>query len=115
MPRATVERRGGQGGEQRHELWNGIVCPLGIGGMALAALDGKGAIERVAPADLDHVAKCVLARGLADDAMIEALAFLIRPAQKLFRAIDGGAFLIAGDEEANRALVRSMLRDVSAG
>ena len=82
--------------------------------MALAALDTERAIERTATADLDHVAKCVLARGLADDAMIEALAFFIRPAQELFRAIDGRAFLVASDEKTNRAFVRSMPGGIGA-
>ena len=101
--------------EQPHELRDRIVGALGIGDMALAALDDERAIERAAPADLDHVAQSVAARRLADDAMIEALAFFISPAQQLFRAIDGRAFLVAGDKETDRALVRSVPRDISAG
>ena len=104
MRSACVERRGDQGGKQPHELWNGIVRLLGIGGMTLAAFGNKRAVERATPADLDHIAKRIAARRLADDAMIEALALLIGPTQELFRAIDGRAFLVAGDEKADRAL-----------
>src|ERR1019366_9893847 len=115
MRRAHVDRRGGQGIEQTHEFWKGIVRFLGVGGMALPSLDDERPVERAAPPNLDRVAERVSACRFADDAMVEALAFFIGPAQKFFRAIDRRAFLVAGDEKTDRALVRSMLRGISAG
>src|ERR1019366_3054967 len=115
MRRALVERRGGQGIEQTHEFWKGIVRLLGVGGMTLPSLDDERAIERAAPSNLDRVAERLSARRFADDAMVEALAFVVSPAQELFGAIDRRAFLVAGDEKTDRALVRSMLRGISAG
>ena len=105
MRRAGIEWRGGQGAEQSHELWNRIVRSLGKGGMALAALDNERAVERAAPADLDRVAEPLKARWFADDAMVEVFAFPVSPAQEFFGAIDGRAFLVAGDEKADRASV----------
>ena len=115
MRRARIERRGGQGSEQRHEFWNGIVRPRRVSGMALAALDDERAIKRAAPANLDRVAEHFGARRLADDAMIETLALVISPAQEFFGAIDRRAFLVAGDEKPDRALGQSSSRDKGAG
>src|SRR4051794_21984657 len=83
--------------------------------MALAALYNERAVERAAPADLDRVAEHFRARWFADDAMIEPLAFVVSPAQEFFGAIDGRAFLVAGDEKTDRALGRSSSRNKSAG
>jgi len=55
MRSTCVERRGGQGGKQPHELWNGLSAfsdrRHGLGG-----LRNKRAVERATPADLDHIA-----------------------------------------------------------
>src|SRR5262249_46542572 len=63
----------------------------------------QGAVERAAPADLDHVAELLWIGGLAQDAMIEFFAARDRPLQQLHGAVDSDALLIAGNEERDRA------------
>ena len=64
---------------------------------------GEEAVEAAAPADLDHVAELLGAGRLADDAGIEPLALGREPVEQLARAVDRVGFLVAGDEEADRA------------
>ncbi len=66
--------------------------------------DGEEAVEAAAPADLDHVAELLGAGRLADDAGIERLAALRHPVEELARAVDRRGLLVAGDEEADRAV-----------
>ena len=49
-------------------------------------------------------------RRLADDAMIEAFALVLQPGENLARAVDRVAFLVAGDEQRDRALERAFAR-----
>ena len=72
--------------------------------MALLAGDDQMAVERAAAADLDGVAERFDIARLAQDAVIEFLAALGRPLQQLGRAVDRDAFLVAGDQERDRAL-----------
>jgi len=74
--------------------------------MALATADGDPSVERAAPAVLDCVADRINGSRFAQDAMVEHLPFGERPVDKLDRAVDRGAFFIAGDEEADRARER---------
>src|SRR6516165_1911527 len=98
MLRAGIERRRDQGLDQFHQMRDRVIGALRIGDMALFALRDQRAIQRTAPADLDHIAQMVWVRRLADEAMVETLAALIGPAQKLVGAIDRRAFLIARNE-----------------
>ena len=104
MLRASVEfvprKRGGDARERRQR----IMRALGISDMPLLAARENLAVERAATADFHHVAERVDIGGFADDAVIETLAPLPRPVEQLRRAVDRGAFLVAGDEEGNRAL-----------
>ena len=52
---------------------------------------------------------------LADDAMIEQLAPGQRPVEELDRAVDRRAFLVAGDEEADRAGKRRLGDEAQGG
>ena len=101
---AVVERLGLQRGDQRHQPADRIVRPLRIGDMALLAGHDQVAVERAAPADLDGVAELFLVARLAQNAVVEFLAALGRPLQQLGRAVDRDAFLVAGDQERDRAL-----------
>src|SRR5450432_1795607 len=74
-----------------------------IGDMALHAIDMERAGLRAAPADLDAVAQRFEIGGLAQYAVVEGLAARRRPLQELDGAVDGDAFLIAGDEKRDRA------------
>src|SRR5262249_41927176 len=69
----------------------------------LAAFDGELAAHAAAPADLDHVSELALAGRLADHAGIDALALLHHPVEHLLGAVDGDTFLVAGDQQADRA------------
>src|SRR5208283_5668997 len=108
MLRASVEfvprKRGGDARERRQR----IMRAFGIGDMPLLAAREDMAIERTAPADFHHVAERVDIGGFADDAVIETLAPLPRPVEQFHRAVDRWAFLVAGDEEGNRALRDAM-------
>src|SRR5208337_3023789 len=81
-----------------------------VGDVALTAMQRQPPGQRAAPADLDRVAERLRAGRLADQAMIKALALRQRPVDELFRPVDRGAFLVAGDEKADRAGKR-MARD----
>ena len=100
---AFIERLRHQRAHQRDEPADRIVRKLRGGDMPLPAGHGQRAVERAAPADLEGVAQSGSARRLADEGMIEHDAALGCPAQQLDRAVDRHAFLIAGDEQRNRA------------
>ena len=89
--------------EQAQHAADRVVGEVRIGDMALLALHGHVAGERAAPADLDHVAEGVRVGRLAEDAMVEAFAARLRPGEQLDGAVDRRTFLVAGDQEADRA------------
>jgi hypothetical protein len=72
--------------------------------VALHAVDIERAGLRAAAADLDAVAHHLEIGGLAQHAMVEFFAARRRPLQKLDGAVDGDVFLVAGDQERDRAL-----------
>ena len=102
MLAAVVERRL-QRGDQRRQAADRIVGAIGIGDVTLAAGDDQRAVERAAAAGLDGVADDLDIARLAEDAVVECLAALRRPFQKLDGAVDRDALLVAGDEERDRA------------
>ena len=61
--------------------------------------------QRAAAAVLDHVAEAVDRRWLADDAVVERLARGAQPIDDAHRAVDGGTFLVGGDQQRDRPLV----------
>ena len=71
--------------------------------MALDAVDIERARQRAAAADLDAVAERLDIAGLAEHAMVEFLAARRDPLQQLDGAVDGNRFLVAGDQERDRA------------
>ena len=78
-----------------------------IGDVALDAVDIERARLRAAAADLDAVAEFLDIAGLAEHAMVEFLAARRRPLQQLDGAVDGNVFLVAGDQERDRAVAVS--------
>ena len=95
-----------QRGDQRRRAADRIVGALRIGDVALLAVtmsvplsEPRRPILIVSPSVVD------IAR-LAENAVVESLAALGRPLQQLDRAVDGDAFLVAGDQERDRALLR---------
>ena len=101
---AVVERRRHQRAHQLDQAAHRIVGELRIGDVALLAGDHQHAVERAAPADLDRVADRRRIARLAEDAVVEVFAALGRPFEQLHRAVDRDAFLVAGDQERDRAL-----------
>src|SRR5674476_1017514 len=71
--------------------------------MALPAGHDQVAVERAAAADLDGVAEFRDIARLAQNAVVKFFAALGRPLQELGRAVDRDAFLVAGDQERERA------------
>ena len=101
--RAVVERLGVDRADQRHEPAHRIVGQFRIRDVALRAGDDQRAVLRAAPADLDHVAERLRVGRLAQNAVIEFFAARGRPLQQLDGAVDRDAFLVAGDQERDRA------------
>ena len=81
----------------------GLSARSRISDVALAAGDDQRAVERAAPAGLDGVAEHLDVARLAKNAMVEFFAARGRPLQQLDRAVDRDAFLVAGDQERDRA------------
>src|ERR1700722_2280795 len=86
---------------------------MGVGDMALLADQRQSPGERTAPRMFHHIAELFAARRLAENAMVETLAFRPGPVEQLGRPVDGDAFFIAGDEKRDRALERSFAGDVA--
>ena len=81
-----------------------------IGDVALDAIDVKRARQRAAAADLDAVAELFDIAGFAEHAMVEFLAARRRPLQQFYGAVDGDVFLVAGDQERDRAFRLAAVR-----
>jgi hypothetical protein len=84
---------------------DGVFRQLRIRDVALDAVHGQPSRERSAPADLDGVAQLLLAGGFADDAPVDLLAALAQRFHHFLGAVDRRAFLVAGDQVGDRALV----------
>src|SRR4051812_15807048 len=80
-----------------------IVGKLRIGDVALRTGDDQRPVLRAAAPDLHHLAELLRIGRLAEDSMVEFFAALRRPFQKLYGAVDGDPFFVAGDEEGERA------------
>jgi hypothetical protein len=101
---AVVQHARLQPGQQVDQHRHRIGRPVGIGDVALHALDRDPAVDAAAPADLDHVAQPRRAGRLADDAVVDDLALGGQRLDHPFGAVEGHAFLVAGDQETQRAL-----------
>src|SRR5271155_2682452 len=81
----------------------GIVGEMRVGGMSLHAMHSQPPRHAAAPADLDHVAQRLRAGRLADETGVDRLTAILEPTEHLARAIDGLAFLVPGDQQADRS------------
>ena len=98
------------------KVCTGILGELRIGDVTLHAMHRQAAGQRAAAADLDRVAEFLLARRFADDAPVDLLTALAQRFDHLLGAVDRGAFLVAGDQVGDRALVlRVRLHEVFGG
>ena len=93
-----------QGGEQVDQDRDRIGGTVRIGDVTLPAFDRQPDIDRATAADLDHVAEGLGAGGLADDAVVDDLALGLEGLDHHLGAVGRHAFLVAGDQEGERAL-----------
>ena len=100
---AVIERLVAERHDQPRDIRHRIRRAVRIGDVALHAVDIERAGLRAAAADLDAVAHHLDIGGLAEHAMIEFLAALGDPLQQFHGAVDGDVFLVAGDQERDRA------------
>ena len=112
---AGIQRLAGQPVQHGDEAVGCIVGKMRVADMALLASGLQRHRQGAPPADLRHVAQCLDAGRLADDAPVENVALGRRPAQQLDRAVDRRALLVAGDEHADRALRPSMALEKARG
>ena len=88
-----------------------IARELRIGDVALHAADAGGAGERAASSVLDHVAEAIHRRGLADDAVVDALAARGEPLDHLHGSVGRRPFLVRGEQQGDRSGVAGMRGD----
>ena len=88
----------------RSRRWTGLSARCGIGDVALRAVHGDLGVQAAAAADLHHVAEADGAGRLADQAEVGDVAVVAHPRQHTHGAVGGDAFLVAGDEQADRAV-----------
>ena len=100
-----------QFGERRRRQVNRVAYQVRVGDVALLAEHRERAVERSAPAVLERVAKGCYARRLAHQAAIDFFAACFQPFDHLHRAVDRRAFLVGGNQQADRALMVRVLRD----
>jgi hypothetical protein len=101
---AAVEHPGLQPRQDIDQHRDRIGRAVRIGDVPLGALDRDPAVDAAAAADLDHVAQPRRARGLADDAVVDDLALGGQHFDDLLGAVQRDAFLVAGDQEAQRTV-----------
>src|SRR3546814_264818 len=101
--RAFVQRHGFQRGEDAGKARDRIVGQVRVGDMPLRSLDVDPDIDRAAPADLHRIAEAMFRGRLADQDHVRPDRSLRHPFHDRGRPEDGGAFLVAGDDEAERA------------
>ena len=104
---AGVDRRRGQRGERAHQAVDRVVGAVRVGDVALRAVHGDRHVDAAAPADFHHVAEFHRTGRLADQAEVRDLAVLLHPRQDAHGAVGGDAFLVAGDQQADRAARRA--------
>jgi hypothetical protein len=100
---AVIERLAGERHDQAGDIRHRIGGAMRIGDVALDAIDVQRPRQRAAAADLDAIAEFLDVAGFAQYAMVEFLAARRHPLQQFDGAVDGDVFLVAGDQERDRA------------
>ena len=94
---------------------HGIIGEMRIGDVALLADEPEPSRQRAAAAVLDRVAERRDAGGLAEHAMVDALAARPQQLDEADRAVDRRAFLVAGQKESDRAFAGARRRKAQGG
>ena len=84
---------------------DGVLGQVGIGHMALHAAYRHSRSQRATAAVLDHIAHAGRGRGLSHHTPIDFLVARFQPFDHFHRAVFGGAFLVAGNQEGDAAIV----------
>ncbi len=105
---ALVPFQRAQLGQGRRQAMHGVVGQVRVGYMTLLAEHAQLAAEGPAPAVLDDIAEHLVAGGFAHQAPVNLFIARLQPFHHLDGTVHGGAFLVAGDEEGDGALVAGM-------
>ena len=98
---AVVQRPVQDRRQHLHQALDRVVGQMRIGGVAAGAQNGEESGHRPPAADLDHIAQRFGIGRFADQAGIQDLALFGQPFEHPDRAVDGLAFLVAGDQQAD--------------
>ena len=102
VPSSSIHRV--EFGDDSGEGADRIGGAVGIGDVALCPGHVDPHVDRTAPADLDGVAERGFAGGLADQDHVGTDAAFFEPVDDRDRAVARRAFLVAGDEQRERAV-----------
>ncbi len=97
--------------EGRGEVVDRVLREVRIGHVPLDSLRDEAAGERAAPPVLDGVAEVLRRRGLAHDAVVDALASRLERFHHAHGAVDRGALFVGGEQECQRAGVLGVRGD----
>jgi hypothetical protein len=114
-PVAVVPTDRGKLGERGRDEVDRVAGELRVGDVTLHAAHPEGARERAAPAVLDRVAEAVRGGGLADDAVVDALAARGQPLDDLHGAVGRDTFLVGGEQQRDRPVVPRVCRHERLG
>ena len=101
---SLIQVGGRQRVQHRNEAMRGVVGEMRVGGVALHAVNRQPPGQTAPPADLDHVAECIGRGRLPDQASVRHFTALGQPFEHLFCAVDPRSFLVAGDQQTDRAV-----------
>ena len=101
----TIPDARGEFRQRRGKRVYRVVRQLRVGHVALNAMDGEAAGEAAPAPVLDNIAEALLAGRLAYQAPVDGLATFLQPFDHPAGAIDTGAFLVAGHQPSDTALM----------
>ena len=94
--------------QRRRKAMNGIIRQLRVGHVSLHAMHGQPRAQGAAAANFDGVAEGGLARGLTDDAPVDARTARGKHFDYPLGAVRRRALFIARDEQGERAAMRTV-------
>ena len=100
---ALIQQVRREGAQHRQQARDRVAGELRVGDVALDAGESELGVQTAAAADLDHLAEFSRIGRLTHQAVVDDFAVCAHPVQHLDRAIDRDAFLIAGNQQADRA------------
>ena len=108
---SPVPDLGVQGRQDTGEAVDGIHRALGVGHVALDAPHQQLPVEGTAPAIAQSIAEPLVARWLAHQAPVDALAAIIQCLEHAHRAVHRGPLFVAGDQQRHRRAPRAVVAE----